>query len=271
MEIRRRNGNVTIVRLRPLPARPRKVSGIRHFAPSSSPPDPAAFPHYNRCMPPRLAVAVLSVAVLVPLLAFTSPSRGIFPGSTDIGAAQKGSSEFDPATATYRIAGGGADMWGAADAFHLDWQALVGDAALTAAVRFPPGTHPPNEKAVLIFRQSLDPGSMYADVAIHADGHITLQYRAVPNGPTDDILAPQHGSPDQPTPLRIVRKGDVFEAWAPGPDGRLVKFASAVIALHDPMYVGLGVCAHDAKGLATVTFSQVRIDHRSQPLSIDVN
>jgi TolB protein len=196
---------------------------------------------------------------------------GIFAGSTDIGAARKGSTAFDAATGTYQIAGGGADMWGAADAFHFDWQALEGDATLTAAVEFPPGPHPPNEKAVLIFRQSLDPGSMYADVAIHADGHITLQYRDVPGGVTDDVTADQHGpslgAVARPTLLRIERDGDIYSAYAAGPDGKLVKFASAVIALHDPVYVGLGVCAHDADGVATVAFSQVRLDRGTKTAS----
>ena len=61
-------------------------------------------------------------------------------------------------------------MWGGADAFRFAWTRVSGDASLTATVVFPPGNHPPNEKAVLIFRQSLDPGSPYADIAIHADG-----------------------------------------------------------------------------------------------------
>jgi TolB protein len=182
-------------------------------------------------------------------------AAGIFAGSTDIGAALPGTTVFDAASSTYRVSGGGADLWGTADAFHFDWQELNGDATLTADVEFPPGEHPPNEKAVLMFRQSLDPASMYADVAIHADGDITLQWRDVLGGQTDDAEAEQHRSKT----LRIERRGDVYEGYAAGSDGKLRKFASAVIALHDPLYVGLGVCAHDAKGTATVTFAHVEI------------
>lgn len=209
---------------------------------------------------PRLHVAAVLSALVLPLLAFCTPNPGIFPGSTDIGVTRKGSSEFDPATVTYRITGGGANMWDTADAFHFDWQRQDGDATLTASVQFSPGSHVPHEKAALIFRQSLDPASIYADVAVHANGLIALQYRAVPGGITDDIAAEQAGAPTGTTTVRIQRRGDVYSAWVAGPDGQFVKFASAVIALHDPMYVGIGVCAHEANSLATVTFSQIKLD-----------
>lgn len=180
---------------------------------------------------------------------------GIFSGSTDVGAALKGATAYDAASDSYRITGGGADLWGAADAFHFDWKLWDGDGAVQADVAFPAGMHPPNEKAVLMFRQSLDPGSVYADVAIHADGHITLQWRAVPGGETDDIEADVHGAKT----LRIERHGAVYAAFAAGADGKLTQFASVVIAMHDPLYAGLGVCAHDAQGGATVTFSRVSL------------
>lgn len=180
---------------------------------------------------------------------------GIFAGSTDIGPTLRGATAYDAASDTYRITGGGADLWGGADAFHFDWKVWDGDGAIQADVAFPAGTHPPNEKAVLMFRQGLDPGSTYADVAIHADGHITLQWRAVQGGATDDIEADAHGSKT----LRIERHGAVYDAYVPGPDGKLAQFASAVIAMHDPLYVGVGVCAHDAQGVATVTFARVSL------------
>lgn len=190
-----------------------------------------------------------------PQRAVRQHGPGIFSGSTDVGAALKGATAYDAASDTYGITGGGADLWGAADAFRFDWKVWDGDGAIQADVAFPTGTHPPNEKAVLMFRQSLDPGSTYADVAIHADGHITLQWRAVQGGETDDKEADAHGSKT----LRIERHGDVYDAFATGTDGKLTQFASVVIAMHDPLYAGLGVCAHDAQGVATVTFSRVSL------------
>ena len=145
-------------------------------------------------------------------------------------------------------------MWGAADDFHFSWVRVSGDATLTADIQFPWGSKAPLEKAVLIFRQSLDPASAYADNAIHADGHITLQYRATAGGKTADVTAAEHGS----TRLRIERSGNRFTAYTGSADGKLTAFSDITIAMEDPVYVGIGVSAHDAERLTTVSFSNVR-------------
>ncbi len=94
----------------------------------------------------------------------------------------------------YRVTGGGADMWGSADAFHLTWVRMEGTSAVvTADVRFPEEGVAALAKGVLIFRQGLDPGSAYADAAIHGDGHITTQYRRVQGGTTEDTTATVRG------------------------------------------------------------------------------
>ncbi len=201
----------------------------------------------------------LAVALAIPVPFVAQPkvsnSQAIFEGSTDVGVTQKGSTVSDPPNGSYRVTGGGDDMWGSADSFHLSWVRLSGDATLTADVHFAQGDWHPRAKAVLIFRQSLQPSSVYADVAIHHDGHIALQYRATSGAPTEDTTAPQHNS----VRLRIGRKGNTFTAYAESSDGKMVAFGSKTIVLHDPVYVGIGVCAHNANGLNTATFSNIQI------------
>jgi hypothetical protein len=186
-------------------------------------------------------------------------SRSIFEGATDVGKTLAGSTVYEPAGNVYRVTGGGADMWGAADAFHFSWVRLSGDATLTAGIEFPWSSKAPLEKAVLIFRQSLDPASPYADVAIHADGHITLQYRDAAGGKTADVTAAEHGA----TRLRIERSGNRFTAYTGSAGGKLTAFSNTTIAMEGPVYVGIGVCAHDAGGLTTVSFSNVGIERPS--------
>ncbi len=173
---------------------------------------------------------------IVPAAGPQKPDRalGLFEGSTDVGATLKGDTVYDPATGEYRVTGGGADMWGATDAFHMTWLRASGDGTLTADVRFPAdGGAIPLKKAVLIVRQNLDPDSAYVDVAIHGDGHITLQYRETKGGQTADITSPQHNS----TRLRIVRKGDQFTMYTGSADGKLTASGTVKIALKDPVYV----------------------------------
>ncbi len=182
---------------------------------------------------------------------------GLFEGSTDVGDTHKGETVYDPGGGEYRVTGGGADMWNAADAFHLSWVRLSGDVTLTADVRFPAdGGAIPLKKAALIVRQSLDPASAYADAAIHGDGHITLQYRKTQGGETADTTSTEHGA----MRLRIERKGDQFTMYAGPADGKLTASAPVTIILHDPVYVGIGMCAHNADGVETAVFSNVRIE-----------
>jgi hypothetical protein len=43
----------------------------------------------------------------------------------------------------------------------------------------------------------------------------------------------------------------------------MTAFANTTIAMEGPLYVGIGVCAHDAEGLTTVGFSNVAIERPS--------
>ena len=191
------------------------------------------------------------------------PAPFVFAGSTDIGKTLKGSTTAGARAGSFRISGGGADMWGSEDDFHLDWVQLVGDATLTADVDFPPDAAP-LAKGILIFRQSLTPASAYADVAIHGDGHITLQYRPTNGAATRDITSPRQGT----RRIRIQRQGNLFTASVASADGKFTAFASQKIVLDGPVYVGLGVCSHSANALVSITFSNVTLKHPAQLLPV---
>ncbi|HEY2859209.1 MAG TPA: hypothetical protein VGJ21_12385 [Terracidiphilus sp.] len=200
------------------------------------------------------------MALLIAIAGTTAASaqapQGLFNGSNDIGKTKQGDAAYDAGTKSYKVTGGGADMWFDADQFHLLWAKLPGNVTITADVAFTPQPAQPLAKAVLIVRQSLDPASAYADVAIHADGHVTLQWRAKPGAKTEDLTAPEH----KPTRLRLERKGDLFTASVEKPDGTMDAFASYSVPMTGDVYVGLGVCAHDTDGLATATFSNVLVE-----------
>src|SRR5205814_7004011 len=119
------------------------------------------------------------------------PSRqavGLFEGHGDVGAVGKpGSVEYDDTQKSYLVAGGGENMWAAADALHFVWKRMSGDLSLAADVRIAGTGGNAHRKAGLIIRQSLDPDSAYADVVIHGDGLTSLQYREVKGGPTREI------------------------------------------------------------------------------------
>jgi TolB protein len=209
----------------------------------------------------RFIAFVFSVLALVSANVLTAQptqpgSYGLFSGSSSIGIGFPGSVTFDRYSGVFKVIGGGADMWGTADAFHLAWVKLQGDYAISADVEFPDKVPSPLAKAVLIFRQSLDPGSAYADVAIHADGHITLQYREKTGGETADVISPLHGSKR----IRIERRGDTFTASAQAEDGKMIPFAKYAVPLTGPVFMGIGACPHDVKSIVSIRFSNVVIE-----------
>ena len=58
--------------------------------------------------------------LLFPLISFAAQNLGEFESQTTIGESTRpGAADFDAARSTWRVTGGGANMWGAADAFHF--------------------------------------------------------------------------------------------------------------------------------------------------------
>jgi hypothetical protein len=94
---------------------------------------------------------------------------------------KKGAVEFD-GNSEFKVIGGGANIWGATDAFQYVWKKVSGDMALTADVHCIGAGAVAHRKAALMIRQSLDPGAAYADVALHGDGLTSLQSRATADG-----------------------------------------------------------------------------------------
>jgi hypothetical protein len=186
-----------------------------------------------------------------------SSKLGLFTNQNDIGNVRKpGSVKFDSAKGAYQIAGGGENMWFTSDAFHFVWKKMSGDATLTANIRWIGTEGDPHRKACLLFRQSLDPDSAYADAALHGNGLTSLQYRETSGGATHEIQS----SVSAPARLRIEKRGDyvaMFIATAdekPHPAG-----GSFRIHFNEPFYVGLGVCAHDNNELEEAVFTNVEI------------
>jgi sugar lactone lactonase YvrE len=182
---------------------------------------------------------------------------GEFAGHQDIGhPAAPGTAHYDAARQAYRVAGGGSNMWFGADAFHFVWRPLAGDVTLAAQVRWLTATGNPHRKACLLIRQGLAPDSAYADAVLHGDGLTALQCRAEPGGPTREIQSLLSA----PRTLRLERQGDFF-TMSVAREGESLQPAggSFRLRLADPVYVGLGVCAHDDLALVEAEFSEVRL------------
>jgi TolB protein len=164
--------------------------------------------------------------------------------------------DYVTAAGEYKLTGGGANVWGAVDAFHFAWKRISGDVAITADVRFVGTGGNPHRKALLMIRQSLDPDSAYADIALHGEGLTALQFRPAAGVPTQEIRSTVTG----PVRIRIERRGNQFTIYAGKPGEQLTASGPTTIDMKDPVFVGIGVCSHDAGVLETAVFSNVKIE-----------
>jgi hypothetical protein len=184
-------------------------------------------------------------------------ASGIFEGHSDVGTVlHAGSVDYDAAKKTYTIDGSGENMWFAADAFQFAWKKISGDVTLTADISFLTTTGNEHKKAALMLRQSLDADSAYADIALHASGLTSLQFRDEKGAITREIQS----NISAPKRLRIAKRGDyVYMSLAA--DGGDFKVAGGWlrIPLQGPFYVGLAVCSHDRDVVEKAVFSNVEL------------
>jgi Tol biopolymer transport system component len=206
---------------------------------------------------PTSALFVLSFG-LVSAAPAQQPATplGIFEAHSDVGITPKpGSATYDPATAEYRVTGGGANMWAGVDAFHFVWKKVNGDFDLNALVHLVGAGAEDHRKAALVVRQSLDPNSAYADVAVHGDGLTALQFRPVAGAETAEVRSPVSA----PGSILLSRRGAQLTMSARSAAGTdpFVPSGPVTLEFTGPVYVGLGVCSHDANVLETAVFSKV--------------
>jgi TolB protein len=215
----------------------------------------------RKALPMLRASAVtilLAIAVIVALAQTKSSDLGVFTNEGSVGQTPPGCrAHYDAAKGEYTITGGGANMWAASDAFYFVWKKVSGDVALSADISWVGTSAAEHRKAILIVRQSLDPGSSYADAVSHGNGLTSLQFRGAANEQTYQVVAAEDG----PSRLRLVRKGNSFTMYF-GKAGEELKAAGPVeyVSLKEPVYIGLGVCSHVATTLETAVFSNVKLE-----------
>ena len=209
----------------------------------------------------------IALLIMLFLVLWTMSSRAGLAQTTDLGIFTNqgsvgqtpagGNAQYDAVKGEYRITGGGANVWGTSDAFYFVWKKASGDVTLTADVQWVGTSSAEHRKALLMVRQSLDPGSAYGDAVSHGNGLTSLQFRGAANEQTYQVMTQIEG----PVRLRIEKKGSRFTMYAGKPNEEL-KVVGPVeyVGMQDPVYVGLGVCSHVATTLETAIFSNVKLE-----------
>ena len=203
---------------------------------------------------------IFIIALCHPAISFGQATSGIFENHADVGTVlHPGSVDYDATKKTYTISGSGENMWSVADAFQFAWKKMSGDVSLTADIAFLTKTGNEHKKAVLMLRQNLDADSVYVDVALHASGLTSLQFRDEKGAVTREVRAKASG----PQRLRIVKRGD-YVYMAVGSESAVEPAGGWLrIPLSGEFYVGLGVCSHDKEVVETAVFSHVELNRQA--------
>jgi hypothetical protein len=176
-----------------------------------------------------------------------------------------GDFSYDSDAETYTIGGSGEGIEGTADSFRFVYKKLTGDGTITARLtqitRFSDDTH-----SGIMFRETLDPGSIMVMHTMRAAGQVFVRSRlsadeAVQDGPQ----VPQFPATLViPHWMRLKREGDVFTAEHSS-DGQTWEVVGdpVTVPMGQTIYVGLAVSAVQPEEDMSVnisTFKQFSID-----------
>jgi TolB protein len=200
-------------------------------------------------------------AVVVALGALSMPAAaqqgvGEFTGHGDVGTVRhRGSVAYDSTTGVYELAGSGANIWAARDAFHYVYRKVKGDFILTARGQLLGKGVDPHRKFGWMIRTALDSGSAHVSAAVHGDGLTSLQFRRTAGAQTEQVESPIKGA----DVIQLERRGGTYIMSVAKFGDTLSRVQASDIPLGDDVYVGLFITAHNDTVTERATLSDVRI------------
>jgi len=155
---------------------------------------------------------------------------------------------------SFTIHASGADIGGTSDEFNYVYQPLPGDGALVARVASL-GQTSPIAQAGLMIRESLDPGSPFADMLITPTG-AQFQGRIQAGSPNFNQGGPGVAAPYW---LKIVRQGSTYTG-STSPDGQAwTQAGTATIPMGQSVWIGMAVVSHNNAVLDVAVLDSVSL------------
>lgn len=187
------------------------------------------------------------------------PPSTALPGgwsTADIGAVGvAGSAAFDSGTATFTVKGGGADVWGTADAFRFAYRTMTGDGVIVARVASVQNTAA-WAKAGVMMRETLDAGSAHAFMIVSPGKGAAFQRRPTAGGTSLNTAGPLVTAPYW---VKLARAGSTFTSYASADGAAWTLVGSQSIAMAPTIYVGVAENGHTTTATGTATFTNVSV------------
>ncbi len=148
------------------------------------------------------------------------------------------------------VTGGGGDIWESSDQFYYVYQPTAGDTEMETKILSQQNTND-WAKAGVMFRETLDPGSKHAIMAITPSNGAVFQRRTSTDGASENTQA----AAAAPVCVKLARNGNVFTGWISTDDGDIwSEVGSVTIDMADSYYIGYAVTSHVQGSGCTVTF-----------------
>ncbi|OFX54548.1 MAG: hypothetical protein A2066_04035 [Bacteroidetes bacterium GWB2_41_8] len=183
--------------------------------------------------------------------------KSFFPETKNVGnPAISGSLIHNSENQTYEVTGAGTNMWLDNDEFFFAARQVSGDFILTSKVDILTKTGDAHRKMGLMIRQTMDANSQYADIVLHSDGLLSLQYRSKQGAITEELKFTEVGAQY----LQLEKKGAKILARIAQSEQALSAAKEIELSFTAPFWVGLATCSHNPANTVTGLFSNVRFD-----------
>jgi hypothetical protein len=190
-------------------------------------------------------------------VAVVSAALGAGWSDMDIG------SPGDPGWATlnsgvYTVAGGGSDIWNAADQFNFASQSYSGNGSVVARVTSVTNTDV-WAKAGVMFRSSTAANAAYADVVVTAGSGVSFQWRSSDGAQCGYT---QITGITAPLWVKLTRSGNTFTGYYSTNGTNWIQIGgSQTVTMPTNALAGLAVTSHNNSALNTATFTNVLVSN----------
>jgi len=214
----------------------------------------------------RKTLAILRCLVLVLLPFAKAAGQGLPSGWTDGDIGSPGIAGMAADTdGGWTVAGGGSDIWNAADQFNFASENFTGNGSIIAQVLTVENTDPSSgwSKVGVMLRNDSTPGSANAGVVVTAGNGVSFQWRAAANG---EYLYQNIPGLTAPMWIKLTRAGTNFSAYY-SEDGQswTQVGATEAITMATSLLAGIATTAHNNAALNTSTVTNVSVSFGGLP------
>ncbi|MEI9945983.1 MAG: hypothetical protein WDN26_17400 [Chitinophagaceae bacterium] len=205
---------------------------------------------------------LLAIALLTSLFAISQKSANPLTNHIDIGNPKlKGETSFNDADQSYKLKGGGYNIWFNRDEFHYAYTMLKGDFMLTANLKLLGTGKEAHRKIGWMVRASQQEDAAHISATVHADGLIVLQWRrmrgAYMRDPQDEIFSVKKKAEI----VQLERVGKTYIMRIANPGEPLQEIGRTDMAdMPDSAMAGLFVCSHNPDQVEEGQAWNVRIE-----------